>query len=340
MSRYFFEDFTPGWSRALGPLSVSKEAIVAFAREYDPQMFHVDEAEAKSSFAGTLIASGWHTCSLNMRLLADGFLLETASMGAPGIEEVKWVRPVLPGDALVSHVTVLESRASKSRPDLGLVRFTFSLRNQRDEPVMTQTNWVLIGRREPAENGGRAGRAPGNGESPAGAATEAPARITGESKAVSYLADLMPGDTQTLGTFTFTPDDIIGFARQFDPQPFHVDPEAARASLFGGLCASGWQTASVWMKLLVGHRTALIAEAALRSERPAQIGPSPGFKNLKWAKPVYAGDTVTYSTTVVGTRPSASRPGWGFAFHRNSGVNQHGDEVFSFDGTVLWERRP
>ena len=113
-----FEDFTPGWTRTLGPHVVSKDAIVAFAREYDPQPFHVDEEAAKETFAQTLIASGWHTCSINMRLLADGFLLETASMGAPGIEDVKWARPVTPGDALTSVATVLESRASKSRPDL------------------------------------------------------------------------------------------------------------------------------------------------------------------------------------------------------------------------------
>src|SRR5689334_18639259 len=115
MSLYVFEDFTPGSVRIDGPLTVSKDDIVGFAREFDPQPFHSDEEAARDSFVGALIASGWHTCSLNMRLIADGFLLETAGMGAPGIEEVKWVKPVRPGDSLRTRSTVLESRASKSR---------------------------------------------------------------------------------------------------------------------------------------------------------------------------------------------------------------------------------
>jgi acyl dehydratase len=340
MTRFFFEDFTSGWTKTLGPLLVSDDDIIAFAREFDPQVFHLDEEAAKSTLAGGLIASGWHTCSLNMRLLAEGFLLDTASMGAPGIDEVKWVRPVAPGDSLVSKVTVLESRASKSRPDLGLVRFGFEMLNQQEKIVMTQTNWVIIGRRDaPLPEGGGSGDRTGGGAASSSAAQPSDA-AHGENKAVSYLEDLNPGDTQKLGSFTFTTDAIIRFARQFDPQRFHVDPVAAKESLFGGLCASGWHTAAVWMKLLVAHRTGLIAELRRRGERPAQLGPSPGFKNLKWSKPVYADDTLTYWTTVVGTRPSGSRPGWGFASHRNSGVNQHGEEVFSFDGTVLWERRP
>ena len=88
---------------------------------------------------------------------------------------------------------------------------------------------------------------------------------------------------------------------------------------------------------MVQHRRRQLAAA---SDRPARLGPSPGFSNLKWLKPVYAGDTITYRSTLTGKRVSASRPGWGIAFHHNTGTNQHGEEVFSFDGAVLWERRP
>ena len=94
----YFEDVEEGQEFELGSRRMEREEMIAFAREYDPQPFHVDEEAAKDTFVGRLIASGWHTCSLNMRLLADGFLLDTASMGAPGIEEVKWLRPVLPGE--------------------------------------------------------------------------------------------------------------------------------------------------------------------------------------------------------------------------------------------------
>jgi acyl dehydratase len=326
-----FEDFTPGWTRKLGPFAVTEADIVGFAREYDPQPFHVDPEAAKATFVGRLIASGWHTCSLNMRLLADGFLLDTASMGAPGIEEVKWLRPVLPGDALSTVATVLESRASKSRPDLGLVRFGFEMTNQRGEVVFTQANWILIGRR---------GAPPPAGVPRPPSPSRLPDTGVPEPAVIPYLEELTPGGRHELGSFTFGADDIVRFGRLFDPQPFHVDPEAAKASLFGGLCASGWQTAATWMKLMIASRDRSAAEAARQGRPMAQLGPSPGFKNLTWSKPVYAGDTVSYSSTVTGTRPSASRPGWGFASHRNRGVNQHGEEVFGFDGTVFWQMRP
>ena len=143
-----FEDFPAGLAQTLGPLTVSKDDIVAFAREYDAQPFHVDEIAARDSFIGTLIASGWHSCSLNMRLVADGLLLDSSAMGAPGIEEVKWVKPVRPGDTLRSHMTVLDSRISKSRPSLGLVRFHFDMVNQADEKVLSQTNWVMFATRD------------------------------------------------------------------------------------------------------------------------------------------------------------------------------------------------
>ncbi len=332
-----FEDLPPGLTETFGPLTVSKDDILVFAREYDAQPFHVDEAAAKDSFVGTLIASGWHSCSLNMRLFADGLILGSSSMGSPGIEEVKWVKPVRPGDSLRSRMTVLDSRPSKSRPTLGLVRFHFDMLNQADETVLTQTNWVMFATKD-AE--------PFTGESPGvpsaatgGLSGSTPQREIPPISVNPYFEDLVIGETEELGSYTFTPDDIIGFARQFDPQPFHVDAQAARHSLFGALCASGWHTASVWMKNMVGYRDRIRAYALARGERPARLGPSPGFTNLKWLKPVYAGDTIAYRTTVTAKRPSASRPGWGLVFHHNTGTNQHGEKVFAFDGMVFWERR-
>ncbi|MGF9764716.1 MaoC family dehydratase [Microvirga sp. 0TCS3.31] len=329
-----FEDFPVGFTQTLGPLPVSKDDILAFAREYDAQPFHVDEVAAKDSFVGTLIASGWHTCSLNMRLVANGLLLDSSAMGAPGVEEVKWVRPVRPGDTLRSHVKVLESRISKSRPTLGLVQLHFDMVNQADETVLTQTNWVMFATRdaEPFSGGTSSTEArPLSGEHPH--------RGIPPISSNPYFEDLVIGETEELGSYTFLPDDIIGFAKQYDPQPFHVDAEAAKSSLFGALCASGWHTASVWMKHMVGHRDRIRAYALSHGQRPARLGPSPGFSNLKWLKPVYAGDTITYRTTVTAKRPSASRPEWGLVFHHNTGTNQHGEAVFAFDGMVFWERR-
>jgi acyl dehydratase len=337
MARLHFEDFAPGDSAVYGPVTVSKDDIVAFAREFDPQPFHLDEEGAKHSFVGRLIGSGWHSCALLMRLIADGFLRESTALGAPGIEETRWLRPVLPGDRLRVRYTVLETRESKSRPEIGFVRFRFALVNEVEKVVLEQTNWIMFARRG-------AGPVPALSPHPPG-----PARAPGmhlpdidfASRPIAspYLDDLVVGEEQELGSFTFSAEDIVRYARAYDPQPFHLDPEAAKKSLFGGLCASGWHTGAVWMKLMVAHRERVNAEARRRGERPARLGPSPGFKNLKWLKPVYAGDTVTFRSTTTGTRASATRPGWGLAFHHHKGFNQHNEEVFSYDGAVFWERR-
>jgi acyl dehydratase len=333
MPRYAFEDFTPGSTKILGPVTVSKDDIVTFAREYDAQPFHVDEIAAKDSFVGTLIASGWHTCSINMRILADDVILDSTSMGSPGIEELKWLKPVRPGDTLRSRMTVVDTRPSKSRPSIGFVQFKFELLNQHDETVMTQGNSIMFARRDAEPMNNRGAPAPAPSASPDAAPDTRPISSN------PFLEDLLIGETEELGSYTFMADDIIQFAKRFDPQRFHVDPEAAKDSLFGSLCASGWHTASIWMKLMVAYREHSRAEALARGERPARLGSSPGFTNLKWLKPVYAGDTITYRSTITDKRVSASRPGWGLAFHHNTGTNQHGEEVFSFDGAVFWERR-
>ncbi len=143
----YFEDFREGEALPLGPRTVTREEIVAFAAEFDPQPFHLDEEAAKSTPLGGLAASGWHTAALFMRMMCDSYLLETASMGAPGVEELRWLRPVRPGDTLAGTATVLSVRASKNRPDMGIVQFRFELANQRREPVMRVQSPMFFARR-------------------------------------------------------------------------------------------------------------------------------------------------------------------------------------------------
>jgi acyl dehydratase len=142
-----------------------------------------------------------------------------------------------------------------------------------------------------------------------------------------------------VGSFTFTAELIRKFAAQFDPQPFHLDEEAGRQSLFGGLAASGWHVASVCMKLMVADGQRQAAEAAVRGEKAAVWGPSPGFRELRWIKPVLAGDTVRFSSAVESVRSSSSRPEWGIVQARNTGINQRGELVFSFLATAFAPRR-
>ena len=133
--------------REFGALQVTREAVIAFAREFDPQPFHLDDAAAEASLFGRLAASGWHTCAMTMRMMCDAYLLDTASLGSPGIENLKWLKPVYPGDTLHARLTVLEARPMASRPTVGLVKSNWDVQNQDDGVVLTMQGWGMFGRR-------------------------------------------------------------------------------------------------------------------------------------------------------------------------------------------------
>ena len=154
-----------------------------------------------------------------------------------------------------------------------------------------------------------------------------------------FFEDIDIGARRELGSFTFTAEDIKRFAAQFDPQRFHLDEEEGRKSLFGGLAASGWHVASVCMKLLVADGKRLAQEMAARGDQVGVWGPSPGFRELRWIKPVLAGDTISYANVVETKRTSEKRPEWGILQGRNTGTNQHGEVVFSFLATAFVPRR-
>src|SRR5450755_5197224 len=156
---------------------------------------------------------------------------------------------------------------------------------------------------------------------------------------MGFFEDFEVGMRREVGSFTFTADAIKKFATQFDPQPFHLDEEAGRQSLFGGLAASGWHVASVYMKLTVAEGQRQAKEAAARGEEVAVWGPSPGFRELRWIKPVLAGDTISFATEVHSLRPSEKRPEWGIVQARNTGTNQRGELVFSLLASAFVPRR-
>src|SRR3954447_10177964 len=154
-----------------------------------------------------------------------------------------------------------------------------------------------------------------------------------------YFDDVVIGTRRELGSYTFTAERIKAFAAKYDPQAFHLDEQAGRKSLFGGLAASGWHTASAWMRAAVDSGSRARSPDADGDDALAG-GPSPGFKNLRWPKPVLAGDTITFFTEVKSKRASVTRPQWGLIFVLNTGENQRGELVFSFDGSAFVARRP
>ena len=147
MPRIHWEDFAPGQVTEYGPRVVTREEIIAFAAEFDPQPMHLDEEAASASLLGGLAASGWHACCILMRMISDGDLDGSSFMGAPGIEEVRWLAPVRPSERLTVRATVVETRPSRSRPDLGFVKFHYELFGSGERKLMTLTVMPMFGRR-------------------------------------------------------------------------------------------------------------------------------------------------------------------------------------------------
>jgi acyl dehydratase len=146
--RYWYEDLTPGRVFDHAERTVTAEEIIRFAKEFDPQPFHLSEEAGKASILGGLAASGWHTCSLLMRMYYDNLLHWSSSEGAPGVDVIEWRRPVLAGDTLTGATTIVEARPLKSRPGIGLVRLSHTVTNQKGEIVMFMENPGMFRMRE------------------------------------------------------------------------------------------------------------------------------------------------------------------------------------------------
>jgi len=145
-----FEDFRPGRLGTFGPRHVTREEILAFAGEFDPQPMHLDEAAASRSMLKGLSGSGWHLCSIMMRMMFDGFIGRTESLGSPGVNEVRWIAPLRPGDDLMLDAEVVEARVSRSRPETGIVTFKSTVRNAGGQALCEMVSPILVRRREGA----------------------------------------------------------------------------------------------------------------------------------------------------------------------------------------------
>ena len=147
---YFWEDMAVGQVRDLGTITPTREEIIAFASQFDPQPFHLDDAAGAASVFGGLCASGWHTCSMAMRLMVTNFLQQTSSLGSPGLENIQWKKPVYPNDTLRLQTTVLETKPMGRRPDVGMTRNLWEMFNQHGDKVLHMEGWGMFRRRHPA----------------------------------------------------------------------------------------------------------------------------------------------------------------------------------------------
>jgi acyl dehydratase len=323
MGLVYFEDFSPGETRAFGDYAFTAPEIVAFAALYDAQPFHLDEEAAKNTILGGLAASGWHTCSALMRMNVDHWLSDTSCLAGVGIEDNRWLAPVRPGDRLSAEMRTLEKIELRSRPDAGIVKFATSLRNQAGVEIMAQKSSILFARRErlkPDAEFAPASKRP--------TAPPVPERIDDPLAALpGDYARARVGAYAELGETMFTAPFIRDYAEKYDPVPFHLDEEAGRLHLLGAMSAAGFQTASCWMGHFIDfRRKAEGGEVVSRA--------SPGFSDLLWRQPVLVGDRIAFSTQVVSKRP-ISKPGLGLVTSRNCGVNQRGELVLEFYASVF-----
>jgi len=331
------EDLEVGRPYALGCKQVTKGEIIDFGRRFDPQPMHTDEAAAKATIVGGLCASGFHTCAMMMRMVCDGLLNRVASLGSPEVDEMRWIKPVRPGDALSCRYTVQEKRVLASRPDVGVSKVLVELTGDKGEVLASWRTNQLTRMRTPGP--APASSAPKRDRAPLPSLWDDATPPQAVLDPDGFFEDRRIGEITDIGRHTFGRDEIVAFAREFDPQPFHLDEAAAKVSLFGGLCASGWHTAAIFIRSVVTSRMQANAQARAHGLRLPAYGPSPGFRNLRWFKPVFVGDTIEFRGRLSEKTDLVSRPERGLLASQVQGRNQKGEIVFAITSQILAERR-
>lgn len=318
--RLYWEDFTAGEATDFGETVVTVEDIIAFALEFDPDPDHLGESPDDVDFT----AGDWHSCAMLMRMMCDDYLKNAAGVGASGVEHVRWFGSVRPGDVLHARRTPVEIRASKSRPEIGIVRMYQEVFNQDGAIVLTWLPVQIYQRRDPAAEPPPSVSGP-EPQSMKHAMRRPPAMFIDDlRKPIGVFEDVEIGTTIDLGTHVFSKDEMLSYARRFNPQYFHADEEAAKSSLYGGLIASGWHTGAVWNRHVVTYRQNL---AEIQSHRPA-TSLSIAVIDMKWSCPVRPGDALAFRTTITGTSELPEFPHWGLVESFDEGINQCGETVF------------
>jgi acyl dehydratase len=305
-----FEELKPGVEFEVGRARVDKSGLRAFATA---RGFERDD-----------LANQWFLVALQLQIIVVGFFNRSHSQGSPGLEEVWWRGALQHGDTLCVRCTVLESRISRSKRMLGLVRFRFDAINQRDEPLLSVRQWAMFSRAH-VHHGELQGHASvGTGALAPTEESLPHARPTAKADCWKHWLQPRPGLVAELGSFKFDAVDIIGFARTYDPQPFHVDEDAARASVFGQLCASGLQSSVVW--------------AALAQHGPWELPPT-RMSDLIWRRPIFAGEAIRFRSTIRSFRPGDKLPDAIRIQRLNEALDSTGAVVMHFGDEVVLRAR-
>ncbi|MEM9724436.1 MAG: MaoC/PaaZ C-terminal domain-containing protein [Pseudomonadota bacterium] len=342
----YFEDLEVGEQLDLGQVALTEADIIAFAKQYDPQPMHLDPEAGRATVLKGLAASGWHTCAAATPGYVRGFSETVRALGGAGVDYCRWIKPCYPAErAGPIHISMeIEAlKRSQSRPELGFVGVRVDVR-QRDpdagadaEPrlICAQAFRPMVETRGPASAAPRpAQETRADPRALAGGVSEAVSPA--EGFAFANAGEVTLGQRTALGESAFTAEEIIAFAQAFDPHWFHLSEEAGRRSFFKGLAASGWEVMCRGMRKIVEARIEAIG--ALPADRAMAamegMGPSPGFRNLRWLRPTYAGDTLRYFMTPFEFLRREGRS-WVVLRMRIEAVNQRGEPVARSDNEVL-----
>lgn len=320
---FFWEDFKVGQIFTFGQHEVSREDIITFARQFDPQPVHINEQAAKFTMLRGLAASGWHSCAIFMSMLQDGLLSRSRFAGTHEIEKIKWVAPVRPGDVLSGHVTCVGIAPVTGQPHLGLCSFDCETLNGSGHKVMSWRAHMYFER--------RGGEDCSSGVSPKPDRGSTVVRIQNDN-ALNFFEHVSLGDEIALGSYTFSAERIKAFNQVYGPHPAHFETKP------GQLSASGFHVTGAWMRRLIRYYLHEGQKRRAAGYSVPQLGPSPGIKHLKWHSPVHAGDVLTFKCWAERKVEATSKAGWGLLHAGSEIYNQHGEVVVSFFAQLFLER--
>ena len=327
--RRSFDDLCVGERFPLAPTVMTAERILAFARDFDPQTLHLDPTVAAASPLGGVAASGWHSSALAMRLTFDSWLRQLGPPDAMAVEQTAWPRPARQDETVLGEGRILDTSPADARR--GCVRVGIALREAAGGDEVMRAIWRLWFARSD-------GIPP-----PERAEDVAPpdrCRAVAPHLAMLTLDGAERDRPIHLGAGSAGAAEMVAFAREFDPQPIHVDPAAAARGRFGRLTASGWHIAALWMRCNVLARQRLLA--GLPTDRRRQLEQSAaiglGFDDLTWPEPVFADSRLHAFITPLETRASRSRPGWGITRWRAEMRDDDDRLVLRFHPSLLMRR--
>ncbi len=340
MSLRHYEDLSVGESIDLGCRTAAGDEALEFAREFDPQPFHLDCRAAGSSLMGGLIASGWYTAAMLSRMLWDNWFRFVKGAGSLGVTKHVWIRPLYVGDTMYGKCTIKAMQESRTMPGVGLVDLELKATSSANR-IICAARWTVMVHK-------RAGSKPSfeNMRRPFGAQNCIDRQSLTDAGALGremlYLNLCKMNRTLLLGEVSASTEQMIRFSRSYNPQPFLIDEKLAEESHFGRLVASGWHSCALVMRAYVDSRLRAL-DSLPEAERSYAVdsgGIGVGIEALRWISPVHANEKLAACITPLERRPGRMRQGWGKLRMRAELLNGKGQPTLQFYPTVYMRESP